>query len=551
MAYQKLGEVLLEQNLLPPETLSEFLQAAGQDGDASFPMLSNRTYLHYLSKNQIKKLMGMFCQTKVIGPDEMKWDFDALNLVPDSFAKRHKFIPVGFASNETEMVVATKKPLSGQAVDHLHQTTLKEIRQLLLTPDDFSDLYQKAFPGSQPMNLIQADIGDDESRAVETVDQIIMQSLDKRASDIHIEPSYEESRIRIRIDGILHTIGELSKDITFPVISRIKILANLDITNHFTPQEGSFLFLHSELDTPPVNIRVSILPGALGEKTVLRLLPPEESLLPLNHLGMPEAVYDTFLQTLQSPNGVVLVTGPAASGKSTTLYSVLQHLRDDRTNICTIEDPIEMMMSGINQFQINPHHDFGYARILQSLLRQDPNIIMVGEIRDVETAEIALQAGLTGHLVFSTLHTNDSASAFTRLIEMGCDPFLVAASIRAVLSQRLVRLVCEQCKAQRAPRQEELDYYGIRREDIPQVAYGKGCERCHGTGFVDRTGLFEILPMDEELQNLIMVEKSPTAMTDMMRRKNLITLHQDGMRKLQKDITTLEEVATAVYLKRD
>lgn len=548
MSYPKIGEILIQKEIIDSKSLAALLKAAKDNSQSKHPLLSNTEILHYANEQQVDEILGNLCNTKVVSENDIAWDPDVMNLIPSAYSQKHYAIPYCLVENETAMIVACKKLLSDSVVEYLHKTTLKEIRMMLMTQNDFADLFQKAFPGSQPMNLIQMDEPDSEQQTVTVVDRVILSALEKRASDIHIEPEHQYTRIRIRIDGVMHTIGELPIEITRSVSSRIKILANLDITNRLIPQEGSFIFNHIELDQPPVNIRVSVLPEHKGEKIVLRLLAPEETLLAVNELGMNEQVYDLLMKKVKIPNGMVLVTGPAASGKSTTMYSMLNFLRDDKINLCTIEDPIEIVMSGVNQFQIDIQNTLTFESILHALLRQDPDVIMVGEIRNAETAEIALQAGLTGHLVFATLHTNDCPSAFTRLIEMGCDPFLVASSIRAVISQRLIRKVCDHCKASRVPRDEELKFYNVRREMIPEVAYGKGCEKCHGTGFAGRTGIFEVLPMSDELQNIIMNSAPPRQIKELMEQNKLTTLQQEGMRKLKSGVTTIEEVSNAIFL---
>ena len=376
----------------------------------------------------------------------------------------------------------------------------------------------------------------EEAPIIRLLNALLLQAVKERASDIHIEPYEKELVVRMRIDGVLHRVLTPPKIIQEALISRIKIMANLDIAEKRLPQDGRLKVLIGGRD---IDIRVSIVPTCFGERAVLRLLDRKQGVLGLWEIGLDKEDEKILEELLLRPNGIILVTGPTGSGKTTTLYAALNYVHSESKNIITIEDPVEYQLKGVGQIQVNPKIGLTFASGLRSILRQDPDIIMVGEIRDIETAEIAIQASLTGHLVLSTLHTNDAPSAITRLIEMGVEPFLAASSLIAIIAQRLVRMICPYCKEEYIPSEGEKAYFPF---EISRLYRGSGCEKCKYTGYLGRTGIFEILVIDKDLRKMITERIDSQSIKQKAILKGMKTLRKDGLNKVLKGITTLEEV---------
>lgn len=386
---------------------------------------------------------------------------------------------------------------------------------------------------------------------VRIVDVILSNAIEADASDIHIEPSDNDVRVRYRIDGILHTSLMLPKHVHQAIISRLKILANLKIDESRLPQDGRF---HVDVGGRSVDLRVSILPLIYGEKVVMRILDKSSTVPTLDDLGVRGKGLEWTLENIKKTHGIFLITGPTGSGKSTTLYSILSMINTTSVNIITLEDPVEYFISGVNQSQINPDIGLTFAAGLRSILRQDPNVIMVGEIRDKETAELAVHAALTGHLVFSTLHTNNAIGAMPRLMDMDIEPFLLTASVNVVLAQRLVRKVCKDCRKELVPPASVLEdikrelvgvpevyFEGIDKENM-RFAHGEGCDKCEKTGYHGRLGIFEVLPMTNEIQELILAKSPAAQILDVAVKMGMISMRQDGIIKVLRGETTLEEV---------
>ncbi len=376
-----------------------------------------------------------------------------------------------------------------------------------------------------------------EAPIIRLVNIVLTQALKNRASDIHIEPYQKKIKVRFRVDGILHEIYDLPKRIHPHIVSRIKVMASLDIAEKRLPQDGR---MKIRVADRPVDIRVSIIPMAFGERIVLRLLDKTVSLLGLGEMGLAEAERATFEKLIHKNGGIVLVTGPTGSGKTTTLYASLNRINSEEKNIVTIEDPIEYELKGVGQIQVNPKTDLTFDKGLRSILRHDPDIIMIGEIRDMDTVEIAVQASLTGHLVFSTLHTNDAAGALTRLVDMGVEPFLISSSLLGVLAQRLVRTICPGCKEPYRPEESILRAYGLTDDD--RLFRGKGCPACMESGYLGRTGIFELLIIDNEMRHLITSGTDSVTMKEAAVEGGMISLFEDGLRKVKAGVTTLNEV---------
>ena len=378
---------------------------------------------------------------------------------------------------------------------------------------------------------------------VRFVDRVLIKAVSVGASDIHFEPYEDEVDVRLRMDGVLHPYTKVSPSRYREIVSRIKIMANLNVAEKRIPQDGK---IPLKVGGKDYDVRVSVVPTVYGERTVLRLLDRSRGLLTLEELGFSQEDLPKVERLINKPHGIVLVTGPTGAGKSTTLYAMLLKIKNPKRNILTIEDPVEYQIKGIGQIQVNPKVGLTFASGLRSILRQDPDVIMVGEIRDAETAEIAVQAALTGHLVLSTLHTNDAPSAVTRLADMGVEPFLIASTLEGVISQRLVRKICPHCKVAYKPEKRILEKLGLDPSGDYTFYKGKGCEHCLGTGYRGRIGIFEVLELNEELKKLITETQDSNRLRQEARKYGFKTMLEDGVQKILKGVTTPEEVLAAV-----
>jgi len=483
-------------------------------------------------------------------------DADVIKLVPESIAQRYKLIPL-FKIGQT-LTVAMADPQDINALDQVRLKSGCEIDAVLATETDIKNAMDQYYGTSggveeviKQMNEVKrsapvAPASDKElakmaedAPVVKLVNMIIIQAVTEKASDIHIEPDEKVLRVRYRVDGILHEVPKPPKDLEAAIISRVKVLASMDIAERRKPQDGRIMM---KMQGKDIDMRVSCFPTVYGENIVIRLLDKTSLLLGLSELGMRPEMHKTFDKIIRKPFGIMLVTGPTGSGKTTTLYAALNTINSEEKNIITIEDPVEYQISMIRQTQVNPKAELTFASGLRSILRQDPDVIMVGEIRDSETAEIATQAALTGHLVFSTLHTNDASGAITRLADMGIEPFLISDAVIGVLAQRLVRVICPKCKEKLVPTDATLKDLKLERSDDLALYHGKGCVKCKDTGYVGRVGIYELLVIDDELRKLI-IAKAPA---DQIKAKavemGMKTLYEDGIAKALAGITSVEEV---------
>jgi general secretion pathway protein E len=486
------------------------------------------------------------------------------------FLKRHFMVPLavpnpaaGPASDESDgpptCIIALNDPSNLNVVDDLARILALESPKLVLaTRQAISAAINLAFDLNQDsaQQLVDdmeegaifseiedaADLLDDTSDApiIKLVNHILSQAIKARASDVHIEPAQESFKVRYRVDGILYDLLTPPKWIQPALVSRIKVMSKLNIAEKRLPQDGRF---EVKIGDQKIDVRVSTLPISFGERVVMRLLNKSSSVFELRELGLSTKQLSILEQLAHSPNGIILVTGPTGSGKTTTLYSVLSSINIPDINIITIEDPVEYQLKGISQIQVNPKIDLTFARGLRSIVRQDPDVILVGEIRDHETAEIAVQSALTGHLVFSTLHTNDSASAITRLVDIGVEPFLISSSVLAVIAQRLVRVLCEHCKEPYKP-DMTVQALGIRPDRVNQYTFyrAKGCDKCFQTGYRGRIGIYEIMVMDHSLKTMIQRTFDAYQIKQEALKQGLVTLRRDGIEKVLRGITTIEEV---------
>ena len=496
--------------------------------------------------------------------EKLPEDADILPLIsplPINFAKRCQLLPV--ARDGDAIVVATADPANLGALDDMRLLLRKPIRVLVasapLIIDAINRVYDMASGSAselmdgldeERLDLMATDLeeprdlleSDDEAPIIRLVNSLLFQAAKDRASDIHIEPFERDLTVRFRIDGILYDILSPPKRFQPVIISRVKIMAGLNIAEKRLPQDGR---IRIRLAGKDIDIRVSIVPTAFGERVVMRLLDKSTTVLHLEELGLVGAKHEMVGRLIKQSHGIILVTGPTGSGKTTTLYAALSKINTTDKNIITIEDPIEYQLHGIGQIQVNPKIDLTFANGLRSILRQDPDVIMVGEIRDLETAEIAIQAALTGHVVFSTLHTNDSFGAMTRLLDMGIEPFLVSSSVIAVMAQRLVRRVCTACREPYQPSREETEELGITPQRlVGHTVYkpGSGCNQCKRTGYRGRTGIHELLVVDDEIRGLVMKNADAASIRRAATARGMNTLREDGADKVVDGITTIEEV---------
>jgi len=479
-----------------------------------------------------------------------------VELVPEVLARKYELIPVLKIGNR--LTCAMADPWNIFALDEIRMKTGLIIEPAVATESEIKKAMNQYYGAKGTVeDLIKSmdegklgikEAGFDAKKlkgiveepvVIKLVNLIIMKAVQERASDIHIEPEEEVLKTRFRVDGMLHESSSPPKYLQSAVISRIKIMANLDIAERRKPQDGRFSL---KAEGRGIDVRVSCMPTIYGENVVLRLLDASSALLGLDQLGFSKAILNEYNKLITRAYGIILVTGPTGSGKTTTLYASLDKINTREKNIVTIEDPVEYKLPGIRQIQVDTNVGLTFANGLRSILRQDPDIIMVGEIRDLETAEIAIQAALTGHLVYSTLHTNDATSAVTRMIDMGVEPFLVSSSIVGILAQRLVRKICEGCKEKYEPTEEMLKDIGLSKKQSVAFYRGKGCPKCMNTGYKGRISIYELMLPDDKIRNAIVAKSQADEIRKLARSTGMITLMEDGVEKVKAGITTVEEV---------
>jgi general secretion pathway protein E len=552
-------EIIQEQKGLSPEALGELIQGQIEKGKSLASFLVQKGVIG--EEDLLKALAA-----KLRVPYLKDLQADGVNpflisKVPIAFSKKHMVAPLKLEGGI--LTVATVDPLNYEPLDDLRVILgCRELRVVLSSEIEVLRAINRFYEqrSDTPEEMIQSmdsessdrllheleeteDLLDvsDEAPVIKLVNLILFQAVKERASDIHIEPFQKELKVRYRIDGILYQRFDPPKKYQSAIISRLKVMAKLDIAEKRLPQDGRIPIKIAEKD---IDIRVSIIPTTFGERVVLRLLDKSSVLMGLEEIGLSQHQLEILDDLIHRPNGILLVTGPTGSGKTTTLYGALSRINSPDKNIITIEDPVEYQLWGIGQIQVNPKIGLTFAHGLRSVLRHDPDVILVGEIRDVETAEIAIQSALTGHLVFSTLHTNDAASAVTRLVDMGIEPFLVASVVRAIVAQRLIRFICPECKEGYVPDPEVLREAGLAMSQLEgKTLYrGKGCPACSETGYRGRSGIYEILLVSEGIRQLIMKKADSTTIGRKAIEEGMRTLREDGSRKVIEGITTLEEV---------
>lgn len=493
--------------------------------------------------------------------DPLKLDYEVVTqVISRPYAIKHQVVPVALADNT--LTVATSDPFDKEAIDWIERVSGHNVEVAVATKADVMKIiteffgFKSAITSANKEFNVMTDLSNLEQyvklksisefdatdhHVVNAVEYLLHYAYSSRASDIHIEPKRDFSLIRFRIDGILHNIHKIPKAVHPPMISRIKTMARMDIAEKRKPQDGRIKTAHEGKE---VELRISTLPVAFGEKVVVRIFDPVVLMKDIEDLGFYSKELKLVRSFIANTNGILLSTGPTGSGKTTTLYSLLKILSTSEVNVSTIEDPIEMVYEGFNQTAVHPQIDLTFANCLRTLLRQDPDILMVGEIRDLETAENAIQAALTGHLVLSTLHTNDAPSSITRLMDLGVPPFLINATVLGIISQRLVRKVCEHCKEEYHITKDECYILKIDYEKVKnyRVSLGRGCEECRGTGYLGRTGIFEVMDVTEKIKEEIHEKSLPTDIKKAARGEGMSTLKENAVRKLLQGITTVEEV---------
>jgi type IV pilus assembly protein PilB len=552
---KKLGEILVEQNRLTPEELNEILRIQKENPRPMGQILVER---EILTEEELSFYLGEQLGIPHVWLRKGLVDPKIVQVLPKEKALFFQVLPM-FSINGV-LTLATADPHAIFVFDEISRLTGLEIQPVLCRTDDILDAIHECYMQEVNIDEVMSNIDGSNIEFVQDAPErdinelaemaqgspvislsntILLKAIRDGGSDIHIEPQLGKFRVRVRIDGILYDQMSPRIELHSAVVSRLKVMANLDISERRMPQDGR---IQVKVDGRVVDLRFSSMPGIRGEKVVLRILDKSKALLDINTLGLDAEMLLRYKLLLRRPYGLLLVCGPTGSGKTTSLYSAITMLNSDERNIITIEDPVEYQLEGINQNQVKGSIGLDFPKFLKHALRQDPDIIMVGEIRDRETAEIAIQACLTGHLVLSTLHTNDSPSSITRLLDMGIEPYLISSSLTASMAQRLVRAICPECKTYYYPPKEVLEELGVEGSRNIQLSKGKGCSACYDSGYRGRLGIFEILEVEEDLQSLILQHPSLDVLKGHLRKNGHAALKELGYRRVLEGVTTLEEV---------
>ncbi len=569
---QQLGKVLEKERVVTRDIIRELTKRSSAESRSlidllyEHPDISSETLLEHLGKHF--SLPTIKLRGRVITPY-------VINLIPKEVAEEHRVVV--FKKIQDEIHIATSNPEYEQILNFVRRHTKLEPQVFLTTPEDiiqamkryqtelsadFEKIIEESLRDAEQENESDEDLAR-HVPIISMVSAVIERALGQHASDIHIEPTADSVIIRFRVDGLLRKIVTLPAILLAPIIARLKLMANLKIDEHRLPQDGRFQYSYNERE---IAVRVSVVPTLYGSKIVLRLLDAKTQRFTLRGLGLNTFDDAIVKKEILKPNGMILVTGPTGSGKTTTLYTILQMLNSEKVNICTVEDPIEYGLEGVNQTQINPGAGLTFANGLRSILRQDPNVIMVGEIRDPDTADIAVNAAMTGHLVLSTLHTNSASQTVQRLVEMGVPPYLLASTLNAVIAQRLVRKVCKFCgtKTRLTDRVKEtlkltfpletsiakLQRLGLLKPEPSvsdySIAVKHGCDKCQHTGFLGRLGIYQVLPMNSQFHDILVTTQAPAAIDAEVERQNILTMFDDGVLKVLQGITTFDEISRVV-----
>ena len=549
----KLGEILSHLGLVTPEQLEEALEIQQSSGKHLGQILIEQSVL---TEDELATALSLQKNLPVVNLNDYRINIEAVNVVTETLARKNLVLPIDY--NNGDLVVAMANPLDIQTIDDVSLLAKKGIEVVVATPTQIRQSIGRYLTDKgvikEAVDRTEATAEEKRKQAsaavledtpiIRLANQIIMQAVEQEASDIHIEPQENQVNVRFRIDGVLQKAMTVPQKVLLSLVSRIKIMANLDIAEHRVPQDGRH---NLKVGSKNVDLRVATIPTVYGENISIRIHQKGQNMIELDDLGFQTAALEKYKLAFSKPYGNILVTGPTGCGKSTTLYATLQKLNSPDKKIFTVEDPVENSLPGLLQVQVNPKIGMTFASMLRSLVRCDPDIIMVGEIRDQETAQIAIEAALTGHLVLSTLHTNDAPGAISRLIEMGTEPFLVSSAITAVQAQRLARRLCENCRIEYKPEKQALEDIGFPLNGaIPKIYKAKGCKKCNNTGYKGRVGLYEIMLVDEDIQHLAVQGASTDEIKSVAISHGMSTLTMDGFDKVKKGVTSIEEVLRVV-----
>ncbi len=567
-----LGRILMKMGVLTREKIHECLKIQAQRKGVQIGQIFLE--LGLIDEGQLQMALAAQRGMGYVSLEGIDVPPDVVEKVPAQMAKTYRIVPIEYNKERNELSVALDNPENFRATDDLSTLTGIKVNAKITDPEVLEKALTKYYETQQDDNInelideIQGDtflaefegrnasIDLDELKELsesnpvkKLLNLVLLQAIRDKASDIHFEPFEDEYKMRYRIDGVLYEMVPPPKYIAAALSSRIKVMADLDIAERRLPQDGR---ISLAVQGNPIDLRVSVLPTMFGESVVLRVLDRSQASFNLGELGLTSEDHELVRKLIHKPNGIIIVTGPTGCGKTTTLYSALNELNDVETKIITTEDPVEYDVDGLIQVQMKPDIGLTFAKCLRSILRQDPDIILVGEIRDLETAEIAAQASLTGHVVFTTLHTNDAPSSVARLLDLGVEPFLITATIEGIIAQRLVRRICTRCKARFDPTEEQLMELKLTPEDVQgkEFYYGKGCSRCNGTGYKGRVGLFEIMDFNDEIKDLVMEQGSSGVLREAAVKNGMRLLRENGLTAIYDGVTTIDEVAKETMIEQ-
>jgi type IV pilus assembly protein PilB len=545
MALKRIGDVLVQANIITHKQLEDALKKQEQNERLGETIVR----LQYASEMQILKALEDSTGVQRVSLLNFTIDEQVLKLVDESFCRRHVMIPLRIDGNK--LMFATSDPLDFSVTEELRLMTGYRPKMYSAPKNEINTQIEKYYGFTRTLealgvkqNVSMDEVTEEEDDYSDTpmvnlVNQILTSAVFQRASDIHIDPLDDKVVVRYRVDGVLDIVKEFPIKILNQMVSRIKVMSGMDITETRIPQDGR---IQTAIQQRNIDLRISTLPTVRGEKVVMRILDISGGANKLDSIGLTQKEEKLVRDMIAKPNGIVLVSGPTGSGKTTTLYACLEELNKPNVNIVTVENPVELKMEGVNQVQVEPDVNLTFANALRSILRQDPNIIMVGEIRDVETAEIAIRASLTGHLVLSTIHTNDAIKTVTRLLDMDIEPFLIASSLTGVVSQRLVRKLCTECSFDDEPTPTEVVMFKQQGIDLDHVKRAKGCPSCNYKGYAGRVGIFEVLPISDQMRKLIAENATFDVLEKEAKKSGMQSILSSGLKKIQEGITTLEEV---------
>lgn len=560
-----LGRILIKMGLLTRDKVHQCLSIQKKRG-GNIKLGQVFLDLDLITREHLRIALAGQRGMEYVDLSSMSIPSEVIEQVSAQMARTYKIVPIQFEKSRKELVVAVESPDNFRATDDLRTLTGYEVKAKVTEPDMLKAALDQYYPEEdESINELIGEIesdgelqefqGRDASIDLEELKElaesnpikkllnlVLLQAIRDKASDVHFEPFEDEFKMRYRIDGVLYDMVPPPKHVAVAISSRIKVMANLDIAERRIPQDGRIPLV---VGGKPIDLRVSVLPTMFGESVVLRILDRSQVELKLDMLGLRKNDLESFEQLIKKPNGILIVTGPTGCGKTTTLYSALKELNDVETKIITTEDPVEYDIDGLIQCQMNSDIGLTFAKCLRSILRQDPDIVMVGEIRDLETAEISIQASLTGHLVFTTVHTNDAPSTIARLVDLGLEPFLITATLEAIIAQRLVRRICNSCKTEYEPDEDTLMELGLTPDDVvgKKFYYGKGCNKCNKTGYRGRIALFEVMVFNDEIRELIMNQASTGVLREAARKNGMKLLRENGLEIIYEGVTTIDEVA--------